>query len=209
MLERLKSLQLPDFGKTVDVPVYLIHTGPEAETYFFIFDFEEFVEKGQSGLFVRPRLLVWSGRRDFSRPRFARQFRAAFAEQFDAARAALDAQGTVSKGWFGWLRAQFGSGIKDFAANLLLALALNAGRGLLGHIGKAHLLSGKSDTAKLEEAIAGTQGKVDAALTEMEIRLHPDLYTHAWQGQAPGPMSGIDRNAWPLPGSVAQHLEAP
>lgn len=60
----------------------------------------------------------------------------------------------------------------------------------------------KSDARQLEEAINETQTKIDAALTALEVKLHPELYDHAWRGQKPGPSDGLDRDAWPLPASV-------
>ena len=47
-----------------------------------------------------------------------------------------------------------------------------------------------------------TRGKVDAALEALDVKLHPELYAHAWRGQTPGPDHGLDRDAWPLPPSV-------
>ena len=78
-LDRLKDqlpvVKAPTLGTTVDVPVYVIHNSADAEDYFFIFDFEQFVERSRSGIFVRPKLKVWAGRNDFGRGAFARQFR--------------------------------------------------------------------------------------------------------------------------------------
>lgn len=198
------SAQMPSVGRAVEVPVYVIHQGPGAEEYVFLFDFEEFVERSREGLFVRPRLVVWAGRRDFGQLAFSRQFRAAFAAQFDAARVQMDGE-TARKdgqGWFGWLRDLWGKGLGGFASELMLLVALSAGRKALAQVGRAHLLAGKSEARQLEDVIADTQAKVDAALEAMEVRLHPELYAHAWRGQRAGPEDGLERDAWPLPERV-------
>ncbi len=202
------SAQMPSVGKTVDVPVYVIHQGPGAEEYVFVFDFAEFVDRSREGLFVRPRLVVWAGRRDFGQLAFMRQFRAAFARDFEAARVQLEAEADrkSGQGWFGWLRDLWGKGLGGFASELVLLVALSAGRKALAQVGRAHLLAGKSEARQLEDVIADTQAKVDEALEAMEVRLHPELYAYAWRGQRPGPEDGMDRDAWPLPGHVARLL---
>ena len=121
------AAQVPQFGGTVDVPVYVIHTAPDPEAYFFVFDFEEFVEKTREGMFARPRIVALAGRRDFGQLDFARRFRADFATQFDAARAQLAAQKPARQGVFGWVRDLWGKGLGDFAAQLVLLVALSAG----------------------------------------------------------------------------------
>jgi hypothetical protein len=200
--------QMPSVGKTVEVPVYVIHHGPGAEDYFFVFDFEEFVARTREGLFVRPRIVAWAGRRDFGQLAFSRQFRAAFGQQFDAARAQMEDEVARKggQGWFGWLRDLWGKGLGGFASELMLLVALSAGRKALAQVGRAHLLAGKSEARQLEDVIADTQAKVDDALEAMEMRLHPQLYAHAWRRQRPGPEDGLSRDAWPLPQKVARVL---
>ena len=56
----LPSLSWPKIGRSVDVPIYLVHNSPDKEDYFFTFDFEQFVECSKTGIFVRPRM--WSDR---------------------------------------------------------------------------------------------------------------------------------------------------
>ena len=206
---RKVAAQMPSIGKTVEVPVYVIHSGSGPEDYYFIFDFEEFVERSREGLFVRPQIMVWAGRRDFGRLNFSRQFRVAFGEQFDAARAQLEAETDrkSGQGWFGWLRDLWGKGLGGFASELVLLVALSAGRKVLAQVGRAHWLAGKSEARQLEEVIEDTQSKVDAALEAMEVRLHPQLHTHAWRGQRPGPSDEMDPDAWPLPDRIARLLE--
>lgn len=215
--ERLPELAMPEFalpelprlGREVAVPVYLIHTGPDPEAYFFIFDFEEFVERSREGIFVRPKLKLWAGREDFSRAEFARQFRVSFGREFEAARLALGAE-KKSSGWFGWLKGAggelIGSSISQFAANVVLLVALSAGRMVLSQILPAALSRVKSDAAKLEQSIEETKEKVDAALRDFDVTLHADLYVHAFGARPHGEYEGMDFDAWPLPDFVQTHL---
>lgn len=207
LMGQLPDVKLPTLGKPVDIPVYVIHNSGDPEDYFFIFDFEQFVERSRSGIFVRPRLKVWAGRSDFGRGAFARQFRTSFAHEFDAARAALAAGGGKKNGWFSWgLGKDLLTGaISGFVANIVLLIATSAGKAILSQLPLPGFLREKSDTEKLEASIADTQGKVDAALAEMEITLHRELYDHACKH---GPLSqrDMDYDAWPLPDFVRDHL---
>ena len=206
------GLRMPTLGKTVDIPVYIIHNSADAEDYFFIFDFEQFVERSRSGMFVRPRLKVWAGRNDFARRRFARQFRESFAVEFEAARAALAAGKTRDMGWFGQALG-FGLGaasqtVPGFVALQLLRVATSAGGAIWSLLpNRPRLRPRKSDQEKLEDSISETQSKVDAALAAMQVTLHPALHRHAWRGATSGPRAGMDSDVWPLPDFVARHLE--
>ncbi|MEO0989312.1 MAG: hypothetical protein AAFX00_00005 [Pseudomonadota bacterium] len=207
LTDSLPSFKWPSLGTEVQIPVYMIHIGRDAEDYFFIFDFEEFVDRSRSGVFVRPALKIWAGRSDFSRPAFARQFREAFQREFEEARRQLkDGQGK-SGGWLTWDLGIQGVGamVSSLLANVVLLVALSAGRAILGSL-NIPWLKGKSDATKLEESIEDTRAKVDGALERVDVSLHPDLYKHAWRGQDPGPMTGIDYDAWPLPEHVVRHL---
>jgi len=207
ILDQMPAVKMPSLGKTVDIPVYLIHNSADGEDYFFIFDFEQFVERSRSGMFVRPRLQVWAGRNDFGRGAFARQFGTSFAREFDAARAALAASGGQKNGWFSWGMGKdlLTGAISGFVANIVLLVATSAGKKILSALPLPGFLREKSDAEKLEANIADTQGKVDAALAEMEITLHRELYDHA---RKHGPLSQRDMvyDAWPLPSFVRDHL---
>ena len=194
---------LPTLGSEVALAVYVIHNAPDPENYFFIFDFEEFVEVSKSGVFVRPKLKVWAGRADFAKRRFAREFRKSFAHEFDIARAQLAHREATKTGWFGFLRNR---SLGQFAANVVLLAGVGAGKLVLSSILPKGWWAGKSDERALEESIADVQGKVDNALESLEIVLHPELYSHAFKGQPPGRLSGMDYDAWPLPDYVRAHL---
>lgn len=208
--ETVGGLKLPSLGREVELPVYVIHNSPDVEDYFFIFDFEDFVEQSRQGWFVRPKLRLWAGRSDFNRRAFARQLRTSFAQEFEMARAELAAQKDVKTGWFGGLPGFF----RDIAAptlpgvlsNLVLLVALSAGSKVLTQILPAGWMRQKTDAQKLEDGIQETKTKVDDALGQIEITLHMDLYRHAWRGQPPGRLTGVDYDAWPLPQYVQQHL---
>lgn len=205
----IPAISLPTLGKSADVPVYLIHNSPDPEDYFFIFDFEQFVEASREGIFVRPKLKVWAGRDDFGRAAFARQFRESFSEEFDAARAAL-AQGSMGKGgWLSWGTARdvVGTLGANWVATVVLFIALSAGKIVWNALPVPQILRGKSDAGKLEDKIKDTQSKVDAALADMTIVLHRELWSHAYRGTDPGRMVGMEYDAWPLPHFVRKHLD--
>lgn len=200
------NLSLPTLGRDAEIDVYLVHNSPDPEDYFFLFDFEEFVARSGGGIFVRPVLRVYAGRDDFSRMQFARQFRAVFAAEFDRMRAEL-AGGKERRGWLDW---NFGfdgaSLISGLVANLVLAIALQAGRAVLGQIRLPRMLRGKSAEARLAEEIDRTKGQVETALERIAVTLHAELYDHAFREVAAPPVREIDREAWPLPGFVRAHM---
>lgn len=212
---RLSGLKhaLPEFSKTVTIPVYLVHTSDDPEDYFFLIDFEDFVEKSRSGLFVRPKLEIWAGRDDFSRSTFAGYFRETFAAEFDRMRVAVTAEKgrKRSMGWLTWTDVIGGvSGVlTGFLGNLVLMVALSAGKSLFGSLGIPGWLRGKSATAKVESEIEATKAKVESALADTDVRLHPELYEHAFRSGARGPNARLERDAWPLPGHVRSHLQSP
>lgn len=206
----VQGFELPRLGKDVEIPVYVVHNSLDEEDYFFIFDFEQFVESSRSGLFVRPRLKVWAGRDDFRRSVFARQFRESFSLEFDIARAQLESRDAEKTGWFGFLKNTFGeikgASLGAFLSNLVLLMAMSSGKAILSQILPASWLGNQSDQQKLEKAISETQEKVDVALKELEISLHAELMKHAYRDGGAGKRSRLDRDAWPLPDFVRQHL---
>ena len=208
LMENLPEFKLPELTKRAEISVFLIHNSRDPEDYFFLFDFEEFVDRSNGGYFVRPVLRIFAGRDDFSRTRFAREFREVFAQEFDRMRAKL----ANNKGKRGWLTWSFGLNsaldvIGGLVANLVLAVALSVGRKVLGDISLPRILVGKSDEAKLADEIYRTKDKVENALTEIEITIHPELYYHAYRDGHLGKISGMDREAWPLPSYVRSHLQ--
>ncbi|MEM6760511.1 MAG: hypothetical protein AAF601_13630 [Pseudomonadota bacterium] len=211
LTDAVRRVELPTLAKEVAIPVYVIHNTPDPEDYFFIFDFEQFVEASRDGLFARPRLQVWAGRDDFSRTQFARQFRQSFAREFDIARAQLEAQGDRKTGWFGFLKNTLGelkgASLGAFLSNLVLLAATTTGKAVMAQILPKAWLPGRSDAQKLDAAITETQTKVDAALCELSVTLHPELMDHAFRDGGSGARSRLDRDAWPLPLFVKQHLK--
>lgn len=205
LLDRLPDL--PTLTKEAEIAVYLVHNSRDAEDYFFLFDFEEFVDRSKHGVFVRPVLRIFAGRDDFSRTHFAQEFRAVFAAEFDAMRAAL-AQKKGKRGWLDWDLSISGAidALGGLAANLVLATALSLGKTVFGDIQRPAFLRGKTDEAKLQDEIAATKRKVETALERIEVTLHPELYEHAYRDGPMGRISGLDREAWPLPAHVRAHL---
>jgi len=209
--EVVQSVEFPKLGAEVEIPVYMVHNSLDAEDYFFIFDFEQFVETSREGFLVRPKLKVWAGRDDFSRTDFARQFRRSFAREFDVARAQLEAQGVRKTGWFGFLKNTFGelrgASLGAFVSNVILLVATTTGKAVLAQILPSTWIAGRSDGQKLDAAISETQAKVDAALSALSVSLHPELMEHAYRDGGAGKRSLLDRDAWPLPAFVKQHLD--
>ena len=208
--EAVQGFELPKFGTEVEIPVYVVHNSLDAEDYFFIFDFEQFVEASRKGLFARPIIRVWAGRDDFARYSFARQFRESFAREFDIARAQLEAQGERKTGWFSFLINTFGefkgASLGAFLSNLLLLVAMTSGKAVLSQVLPASWLGLQSDAQKLDDAISDTQTRVDAAIRELRISLHVYLMRHAYRDGVSGRRSGLERDAWQLPSYVRKHL---
>jgi hypothetical protein len=208
--DALPTFEMPTLGRDVALPVYLIHNSEDAEDYFFIFDFEQFVEQTRNGVFVRPKLSVWAGRADFSRVQFAREFRKSFAREFDIARAQLAEQSEKPKGWFGFLTGTLsdlrGASLSAFLANLVLLVAMSAGTKILTQVLPARWFAGKSDAAKLEDSIEATKSKVEDALANLDIHLHDELFQHAFRDGGRGKRADLDLDAWPLPAYVKNHL---
>lgn len=204
------TLKLPALAREVELPVYLIHNSPDPEDYFFIFDFEKFVEQSREGWFVRPKLRLWAGRSDINRRAFARQFRESFAQEFELARTELAAQDNTKKGWFsgvpGFFRGIAAPSLAGMLSNLVLLVAISAGNLVLSQILPNSWSRQKTDAQKLEDGIEETKSKVDTALEQIAITLHIELYRHAWRGQPPGRLTEMDYQAWPLPNYVRQHL---
>ena len=204
----VRGWSLPTLTRDAEIAVYMVHNSRDAEDYFFLFDFEMFVDRSSGGFFVRPKLRVFAGRDDFSRSDFAKAFRDVFAREFDRMRAELAAK-KGKKGWLDW-----GIGfpnpvdlIGSLVSNLVLALALSVGKQLLGQVAMPRFLKGKSAEAKLADEIDRSKAQVEAALQRIEITLHRELYDHAYRDGAMGKISGLDRDAWPLPDYVRTHLD--
>lgn len=204
----LPEISLPTLGREVEIPVYVIHNSDDPEDYFFLFDFEVFVERSKEGMFVRPKLKVWAGRDDFDRVVFARQFRQSFAHEFDRMRAELG-KDKSKMGWLSWdLGVDLaGALVANLAAYVLILVAMGAGKAFAGMLTVPAWMKGKSAEAKLEDQVDGMKGQVEAALKNIEVVMHLDLYKHAYRGMPGGPVSGMDFDAWPLPAYVMAHFE--
>lgn len=204
---QMPKLDLPELGRTAEIPVYVIHNSPDPEDYFFLFNFEEFAARSKGGMFVRPKLKIWAGRSDFSRRVFARQFREVFAQEFDVMRATLAS--SKKRGNWGWVDLEIPglSLASNVIANVVLLLALSTGRALFGSLGLPAWMRGKDAGVKLEDEIEDTKKRVEDALSRIDIALHRDLYAHAYRAGSPGKLTGMDYDAWPLPAFLAEHLD--
>ncbi len=207
---RAISDAVPKLTRDVEIPVYVVHNSPDPEDYFFLLDFEAFERDAKAGLFTRPVLKIWAGRSDFSRSGFARQFRDVFAAEFGAMRA----KATAKRGWFSFGLKDLAEGaLTDFIGTLVLYVAVSTGRAAVSALAQAFSLqrllgplAPKDRRARVEADISEKTKVIDAALAEISIVLHRDLYRHAWRGQPPGKLTGMDYDAWPLPEYVTGHL---
>lgn len=201
------------FASDVEIPVYLIHNTPDAEDYTFLIDFERFLREAKAGIFARPVLKVWAGRSDFDRSAFARNLREAFSHEF--ARMRAEAKSPKREGWFSVKFNDLlnGTAAVHFLGTVVLYTAVTGSKMALRGAGAALGLDrfiarfkGADALDKVEADIAEKQRIVDAALAQTSIALHRDLYYHAYRASTPGPLTGIDHDAWPLPDYVTAHL---
>ena len=89
---------------------------------------------------------------------------------------------------------------------MVLAVALSLGKVLFGWMKVPAFLKGKSDEAKLADEIDRTKDRVEAALASMDVTLHGELLAHAERVGGTLKRAGLDRDAWPLPSYVREHL---
>ena len=64
LLDRLPDLTLPTLTREAEIAVYMVHNSRDPDDYFFLFDFEEFVDRSSHGAFVRPVLRILAGLRE-------------------------------------------------------------------------------------------------------------------------------------------------
>lgn len=195
----------PSFTREVPIAAYLVHRSDDPEDYFFLFEFGEFVERSKAGFLVRPKLQVIAGRQDFNRATFARHMREAFGREFEGMRAAL---GNPAKGsWFSleWLELLKSPTalVSSVMANTVLLVATTAGKSLL-----PAWMKGRSKEVRLEDEISGLKSRIDTALAEMSITIHPDLQLRCHRLGGVFPYVEDTEENWPLPPYVAEHLDA-
>ena len=205
---------LPNFPeisltRDADVTLYMVHHSGDPEDYTFLIDFSTFMAERQLGTFSRPVLKIWAGRSDFDRARFARQLREAFSAEFQKLRAS-----DPSPGWASSAGAELAR-MGDYLALMLLYAAVVSARTVTklvltatGLQGVANWIQGGEPNAKVDAEINEKKRVIDAALERIEIKLHRDLYRHAYIGLAPGPLTGMDYDAWPLPDFVQDRMRS-
>jgi len=198
----------------VEIPIYLVHNSRDAEDYTFLIDFERFLRDAKAGIFARPVLKVWAGRSDFDRNAFARNLREAFSHEF--ARMRAEAKTSNREGWFSlsFNDVLSGAAAVHLLGTVVLYVAATGGKMALRGAGTAlglgrlfTVFKGTDAAEKIEADILEKQRVVDAALAKTKVTLHRELYTHAYRGSNPGPLTGIDHDAWPLPDYVKAHLQ--
>ena len=68
----------------------MLPTGPGIEDYVFVFSLEEMLDNLKSGVFVRPKIVVWAGRvGDFNVEHFIDELEQDFVRQFNEAQGSL------------------------------------------------------------------------------------------------------------------------
>ena len=74
------------------VPAFMLPTGPGVEDYVFVFHLEEMLDNLKSGIFVRPKIVVWSARdSDYDEEHFIEELEQDFVRQFN------EVQGSLTK----------------------------------------------------------------------------------------------------------------
>lgn len=197
MMASFRKLR-PALAREAETAVHMVHDGDDAEDCFFLFDYEDFIDRSRAGLFVRPVLRIFAGREDISRRRL-------FARELDRMRAELG-RGRGRIGWLGGGSKSVLDPIGGLVANLALAVAMPLGRQVLSMPGLARVLKGRRAEAKPADRIDRTRGQAEAALARIEVPLNPELYAHAFRHGSSGPRAGLDRAAWPLRDHVRAHL---
>ena len=81
------------------VPAFMLPTGPYADDFVLVFDLEEFLGNLQTGIFVRPKIELWTAKEDgHNVAHLAQEISTRFAEEFNMAmeRAVADGQAAVA-----------------------------------------------------------------------------------------------------------------
>ena len=74
------------FFTVVDIPGFVLPTGPHEDDYFLQFEFNEVLKRLSSGTLVRPRLVIFAGRDDMNRKLLADRINTNFTRAFEAAK---------------------------------------------------------------------------------------------------------------------------
>ena len=182
---------LPDVSLTRPAPVtvYLVHNGPEAEDYAILIDFHAFMPRASGAFSCAPSSASGPAaglRAPCLRPAPPRSFAAEFDRLYGALAEEIVAErrARAERGWFGLGAPELGAGLgaalgAGWLATLVLWLGLSTGRAAWGEAGRIlraalRLRSGEERrAADLEARVAEKRAVVDAALREIEIRLHP------------------------------------
>lgn len=210
------------------VPAYIVHDSADADDYSIYFQVREITENLRKGVFVRPKIELWSGRSDLNRARLSKNLRHEFVRQlekdkqerlqkFNDERQALAGSGEPVKtslaakiSWLGSAVAATLLVANPIADVIILFIAVTSGKAALMDmikmlkLGVSSWSAEKTDAAKeseLEEMVDSKTNAIDQALENIEIRLHPLMYkaAHDHYGLAATSARGLVTDADPLP----------
>lgn len=219
---------LSSFTEQCIVPAYVIHQSGDSEDYLIHFQVEEITENLKNGIFIRPKIEIWSGRNDLNRTKLAKKLRLEFLQQLeeekqkklqehDAHRKEIAKRSETTKSNLlsrvSWLGSAIAAALlvsNPIANAVILFIAVTSGKSTISELIKMLRLSmsswakGKTNKEKeqeLEKEINSKQGTIDEALENMDIKLHPSLYkaAHDSFGVTATSAKGIVINAEPLP----------
>ena len=87
---KLKSLTVDRVFSQCPVPTFMLPTGPSAEHYALIFHLDDLLDSLKTGILVRPKIEVWTGREgDYDLDHFGQELVQDFSRQFNEARDSL------------------------------------------------------------------------------------------------------------------------
>ena len=90
VLSQLKSMSIDKVFPECPAPPFMLPTGLGVEDYVIVFDLDEITNRLRSGLFVRPKIEVWSGRSgEYDLEHFGQELVQDFLNQYEEARQGL------------------------------------------------------------------------------------------------------------------------
>lgn len=219
---------LSSFTEECTVPAYIIHQSHNSDDYLIYFQVEAMTENLRNGIFIRPKIEIWSGRSDLDRTKLAKSLRVEFIHQLEKEKQEKlqehhKQQKEVSENTetmkgnliskISWLGSAVAAALlvsNPIANAVILFIAVTSGKSALSEVIKMLRLSMSSWSAdkinkekekELEDEINNKSEAIDEALEHIDIKLHPALYkaAHNHYGIAATSAKGMVINADPLP----------
>jgi hypothetical protein len=219
---------LSSFTEECIVPAYIIHQSKLSDDYSIHFQVKEITENLENGIFILPKIELWSGRNDLDRTKLAKKLRLEFIEQLEKEklknirdndqknRESVESRKKISDkliSKISWLGSALAATLfisNPIANAVILFIAVTSGKSTLSELIKILKLSfsswssGKTNKEKekeLEKEINSKTSAIDEALKNIDIKLHPVMYkaAHENYGVPLTSAKGIVIKADPLP----------